>query len=106
MFNFFQKCIRYWNTLRFLRLTQIVGRIKYKFWHTKVDLSKRNTKSELVNQWIQSARRSQRMIGENTFNLLNETHSITKSDWNNSEWKKLWLYNLHYFDDLTALESN
>ena len=106
MFSFFQKCIRYWNTLRFLRLTQIVGRIKYKFWHTKVDLSKRNTKSELVNQWIQSARRSQRMIGENTFNLLNETHSITKSDWNNSEWTKLWLYNLHYFDDLTALESN
>jgi len=106
MFSFFQKCIRYWNTLRFLRLTQIIGRIKYKFWHTKVDLSKRNTKSELVNQWIQSARRSQRMIGENTFNLLNETHSITKSDWNNSEWTKLWLYNLHYFDDLTALESN
>ena len=106
MFSFFQKCIKYWNTLRFLRLTQIVGRIKYKFWHTKVNLSKRNTKSELVNQWIQSARRSQRMIGENTFNLLNETHSITKSDWNNSEWTKLWLYNLHYFDDLTAFESN
>ena len=46
------------------------------------------------------------MIGENTFNLLNETHSITKSDWNNSERTKLWLYNLHYFDDFTAFEPN
>ena len=106
MFSFLQKCTKYWNTLRFLRLTQIVGRIKYKFRHVKVDLSKRNTKSELLNEWIQSARRSQRMIAENTFNLLNETHSITKSDWNNSEWTKLWLYNLHYFDDLTAFESD
>jgi len=106
MFSFLQKCTKYWNTLRFLRFTQIVGRLKYKFWNTKVDLSKLNTKSELLNQWIQPARRSQRMIAENTFNLLNETHSITKSDWNNSEWTKLWLYNLHYFDDLTAFESN
>ena len=28
-----------------------------------------------------------------------------QEDWNNSSWAKLWLYNLHYFDDLTAINS-
>ena len=28
-----------------------------------------------------------------------------QEDWNNSSWAKLWLYNLHYFDDLTAINA-
>ena len=24
------------------------------------------------------------------------------ADWNRPDWDKLWLYNLHYFDDLNA----
>ena len=27
------------------------------------------------------------------------------SDWNNPDWERLWLYNLHYFDDLHAKDS-
>ena len=27
-------------------------------------------------------------------------------DWNNLEWEKLWLYNLHYFDDLQAWDAS
>ena len=27
------------------------------------------------------------------------------SDWNHSQWPKLWLYNAHYFDDLVAMDS-
>ena len=38
-----------------------------------------------MNLWMRSACRSQRMLSENTFNLLNETHSISNSDWNNSK---------------------
>lgn len=106
MINFFKKCIRYWNTLRYLKFTQILGRIKYKFRHTRVDLTQHNIKRESIYLWIRSAYRSQKMVSENTFNLLNEVHSISNSDWNNSELSKLWLYNLHYFDDLTALNSN
>jgi uncharacterized heparinase superfamily protein len=34
---------------------------------------------------------------------LNETHELEKpEDWNRVDWEKLWLYNLHYFDDLNA----
>ena len=37
--------------------------------------------------------------GADLFTFLNETRRIrTAGDWNSSEFQKLWLYNLHYFD--------
>ena len=47
------------------------------------------------------------MLGKKKFYFLNEHHEITKKrDWNHSNLTKLWLYNLHYFDDLNAFESD
>lgn len=43
------------------------------------------------------------MFGPATFLFLNEEHELRgPSDWNDPEIEKLWLYNLHYFDDLNA----
>lgn len=43
------------------------------------------------------------MIGENEFILLNRRGRLeSPTDWNNPQREKLWLYNLHYFDDLNA----
>lgn len=43
------------------------------------------------------------MTSESEFLLLNEAGSCdTRSAWNSPEKEKLWLYNLHYFDDLNA----
>lgn len=43
------------------------------------------------------------MTGPNEFCFLNETNALeSASDWNHLSWSKLWLYNLHYFDDLNA----
>ena len=37
---------------------------------------------------------------------MNVSHDlISVSDWNNRQWDKLWLYNFHYFDDLTAVDA-
>ena len=39
--------------------------------------------------------------GHQAFTFLNETHSCSSvEDWNAGDRKKLWLYNLHYFDCL------
>ncbi|MCQ2394781.1 MAG: heparinase II/III family protein [Kiritimatiellae bacterium] len=39
--------------------------------------------------------------GHQTFTFLNETHGCSSAeDWNAGDRKKLWLYNLHYFDCL------
>ena len=38
-----------------------------------------------------------------SFKFLNVKHELKSlNDWNNPAWDKLWLYNLHYFDDLNA----
>ncbi len=43
------------------------------------------------------------MLTSNRFRFLNEEHDLlSQSDWNHPVRAKLWLYNLHYFDDLNA----
>lgn len=46
------------------------------------------------------------MLAADTFRFLNETRRIVSAaDWNCSECAHLWLYNLHYFDDLNAADA-
>ena len=43
------------------------------------------------------------MLGPDSFCFLNESRAIKAPvDWNNPRWPRLWLYHLHYFDDLNA----
>jgi hypothetical protein len=45
----------------------------------------------------------QSIIDSNTVRFLNETGIISNAtDWNNPDKSKLWVYNLHYFDDLNS----
>lgn len=46
------------------------------------------------------------MLSEDTFHFLNETKTVaTAASWNDPAIVKLWLYNLHYFDDLTSADA-
>ncbi len=46
------------------------------------------------------------MLGVGCCRFLNETHDITSpACWNDQALEKLWLYNLHYFDDLNAVSA-
>ncbi len=43
------------------------------------------------------------MLSQTRFRFLNVEHDIrTAADWNSAQLPKLWLYNLHYFEDLNA----
>ena len=96
----------YWHTLRYLRWIQIQERLRKRFYSPKIDLSSFEPVRVCTDDWLQSANRSQRIVGSDTFLFLNEKRSVVfQSDWNNTDWEKLWLYNLHYFDDLTAVGS-
>lgn len=45
----------------------------------------------------------QSFMPEHRFRFLNVEREVRdKQDWNNPQWEALWLYNLHYFDDLRA----
>ena len=106
MRNYVKLLSNYWHTIRYLKFQQIFGRIQRKFKFNSINTSPANKLRKVSGLWEIPARRSQRMIKKNVFCFLNETHQINvQEDWNNSSWAKLWLYNLHYFDDLTAVNS-
>ena len=89
--------IRLFHTVRYLKPTQILGRLKHKFRRVEPDLSPASCLSTATGDWVAPALRQQKMLAGNCFRFLNETHEIcTEREWNNEEWSKLWLYNLHY----------
>tara|TARA_B100000787_G_C16199087_1_gene303416 strand:- start:5896 stop:7566 length:1671 start_codon:yes stop_codon:yes gene_type:complete len=110
MLIFINKCIKYYNTIKYLRLIQIIGQLKRFFnvsINTQIDNSKNYQLRSASSKFLKPARRNKKMLKKGTFNFLNETKNITGiNDWNNSKINKLWLYNLHYFDDLNSLDSD
>jgi uncharacterized heparinase superfamily protein len=47
------------------------------------------------------------MLAPSQFRFLNETHAVeATAGWNDPRRSKLWLYNLHYFDDLNAIDES
>lgn len=95
---------RYFHTLRYLRPVQVYGRLWHKLYHPKPDLSPPNAIRPLSGIWRDPIRKSPSLIGPQRFRFLNVEHDIlSASDWNHPSWEKLWLYNLHYFDDLNAV---
>jgi uncharacterized heparinase superfamily protein len=99
--------VRYWHTLRYLRLIQIVGRLQYFFKRPVIDESSIELSLKAFQcEWVSPAQRSRRMLDYQSFCFLNKTHKIKNAaDWNSTQCTKLWLYNLHYFDDLTAIDA-
>jgi uncharacterized heparinase superfamily protein len=46
------------------------------------------------------------MKSRTEFQFLNQTHTVeAPRDWNDPTRDKLWLYNLHYFDDLSSVDA-
>ena len=103
MFSRLSRLVLYWNTLRYLRPVQITGRLKRILYKPRVRRDVSAQQRAVVDIWQRSAQRECRMVSELEFTFLNETHTVqSASDWNHPQWEKLWLYNLHYFDDLIA----
>lgn len=93
---------RYWHTLRHLKLRQFVYRIWYRVYRPWPDLQPAPSLQTPAAGWLSCARPAS-LTGPDTFRLLNVERRIEQAaDWNHPQWPKLWLYNLHYFDDLNA----
>ena len=88
------------NTLRYLRPVQVFARLWNKV--PRGSVSDRRLKASKESQPKTAFLEYYRSWdGKDTFTFLNETHRVSNAmEWNNSAWKKLWLYNLHYFDFL------
>jgi uncharacterized heparinase superfamily protein len=95
--------LRYWHTARHLRPVQIVGRFSRYLPRAKLDRQTYLPPRLPTGDWRRPASRAPSMLGPRNFRFLNLTAELASAaDWNAARYAKLWLYNLHYFDDLNA----
>ena len=93
------------NTLKYLKVSQVFFLIKFKvlkknFFYLKKSHFNIRKSSE---KWVDDIPKTNSMLSQNTFLFLNKKEIVSlKRDWNNKNFSKLWLYNLHYFDDLNS----
>lgn len=90
------------NTIRYLKLTQLYYRVYYRFRPFRLDPV---AQAEIRAVWVWA---SPTFIQSTTtdaveFLFLGSVGRVEHpSDWNAPKFKKLWLYNLHYLDALNS----
>ncbi len=100
--------LRLFYTMRHLRPIQVYSRLWFQAHRPTPDLRPAPAVRVTTGRWQRPARRlasllNPSLLNEYAFCFLNERYAIkAPSDWNHPSWEKLWLYNLHYFDDLNA----
>ena len=105
---------RYWHTLRHLRPVQFYGRLWFRLYRPTPDRHPAPEVRPVPGRWVAPVAKPVSLLGPKTFRFLNETHALAgagheaaggRDSWNDPARDKLWLYNLHYFDDLNASPS-
>ncbi len=96
----------YWHTLRYLRPVQFYGRLWFRLYRPRPDFRPAPGLRPATGSWMAAAAKPVSLLGPATLRFLNQTHEVAGSGaWNDPARDKLWLYNLHYFDDLGAAPS-
>lgn len=97
-----QKSIRFLNTVRHLKLGQITNRVSRHLLSAVPDPTPAPKLRLAAAQIVSPCTHTQSLCGE-TFCALNVARTVASPGaWNDPAVEKLWLYNLHYFDDLTS----
>jgi len=93
----------YFHTLRYLRSGQILGRARFKLFRPRTDERPAPGLRLPRQAYAAPIRAAQSMLAPDRFRLLNfEADCAGEADWQGGAKAQLWLYNLHYFDDLNA----
>ena len=102
------KIVLYFDTLKHLRFKQILFQIIYRIKYPFIPRLKNSKKIKNINilNWENIIENENTFFGNNTFKFLNVNHKFSKIDWNFSINKKLWLYNLNYFEYLNQNKIN
>lgn len=95
----------YWETLRHLKPVQLYGRLWFRLVRPSVDPAPAPPMRGALGDWCTPARRRPSLLGPTLFRFLNESRDLSDGGWENPAAAKLWLYNLHYFDDLNAADA-
>ncbi len=95
--------LKYWHTLRHLKPIQVTDRIGRHIWKPRLNHLHLPRTPRKCGAWVNGIEKAPSLLGPRLFSFLNETRRVENpGDWNHPYWDKLWLYNLHYFDELNA----
>lgn len=96
--------LRLFHTVRHLKIRQLVYRLYYRWRRLSVPLEQCRAQARAWGQhWNSPQWQISAMPSDGQFRFLNELGSVNSaSDWNNPGKSKLWLYNLHYLDELNS----
>jgi uncharacterized heparinase superfamily protein len=98
--------IRLFHTMRHLKPVQIYGRALTLFDRPHFDASPAPEVRKLTGAWVEPVARPISLLDRWRVRFLNVEGGIARPEqWNDPARDKLWLYNLHYFDDLGAATS-
>lgn len=97
---FLEYFLRYFHTVRHLKIEQVKGRIQRNIKMVNMDPVIAKEKRQLKKPFIPVHLNKRSMFDDDQFVFLNETGKLF--DWNDPQRSKIWLYNLHYFDDLNS----
>ncbi|MGR2867819.1 heparinase II/III family protein [Vibrio vulnificus] len=96
-----ERLLKIYHTVKYLKFKQIYYRIYYKFYKPKLIECDQPDSSQW--KWVGPLLNKQSLFSSSDVKFLNQTGKISSSaDWNCPNKSKLWLYNLHYFDDLNS----
>lgn len=98
---------KYLRTLSFLGPKQLFAQVhnRCKLFLPAVSSTPRLRAESVQTVWQSSNPPS--LVSRNQFRFLNETHVFDANcNWNDHSREVLWLYNLHYFDDLIAVDAD
>jgi uncharacterized heparinase superfamily protein len=96
---------KYFHTIRYLRPRQVFCRIWRKFRVSRAIPLTALDRRSLIFSWNRPLEKRVCILDADRFLFLNQEYSLDwPIGWNHPEREKLWLYNLHYFDDLCAAD--
>lgn len=99
------KLVQVLNTVKYLKFQQVYYRLYYKF--NKLKHNDYDVEYSAGWSWSGPLLNEQSFFEPNKVVFLNKEGFVeSESDWNCQAKEKLWLYNLHYFDDLSAINAN
>lgn len=95
----------WWRTVRHLKLRQITGRLHHHLSRPAPDRRPPPAWRSTAGPWVRPAMREPSMVAPGRFRFLNVEGDLADLGWCGPRAEKLWRYNQHYFDDLSAKDA-
>ncbi len=94
---------RYVHTLRYLRPVQIGARLWHRLYRPPPDLRPAPARRSATGRWLAPLLREPELTGPSTIRIFGDEREIVSArDWQDVHPALLWIYHLHYFDDLAS----